>query len=132
MIEEWKDVKGYEGLYMISNLGRIKSLQGCKYRKQERILKQYKKTGGYYQVSLSKNHKSKWFTVHRLVAINFIDNPNNYPQINHIDENKSNNSASNLEWCTAKYNNNYGSLPEKRSIIAKEFKRERNELGQYI
>ena len=107
MKEEWRDIKGYEGKYQVSNLGRVKSLKDRYGNYREKILKpgEYR---GYLQVYLCKENKSKPFKVHRLVALHFIDNPNNYPQINHKDENKTNNSVSNLEWCTAKYNSNYG------------------------
>ena len=102
MKEIWKSIKGYEGLYEVSNFGKIKSL------KKKIILKQFKNTNGYFRVKLWKNKKSKQFLVHKLVAESFILNINNFPFINHIDENKENNCANNLEWCTAKYNCNYG------------------------
>ena len=102
MREEWKDIKGYEGKYQVSNLGRVYSF----YKKD--CLKPGKNTWGYLYVSLSKEGKAKPYTVHKLVALHFIPNPNNYKEINHKDENKENNCASNLEWCNKKYNNNYG------------------------
>ena len=108
--EIWKPIKGYEGLYEVSNFGRIKSLKFGK----ERIIKGSKDKYGYLQVGLSKNNKSKTFKVHRLVAEAFIDNTDNLPQVNHKDENPSNNVVSNLEWCDAKYNCNYGSHREKQ------------------
>lgn len=101
-MEIWKDVAGYEGLYQISNLGRVKGL------KRNKILA-LKDNQGYLKIGLRKpKDKQRFFSVHRLVAIAFIPNPNNYPQINHKDECKTNNCVSNLEWCTAKYNCNYG------------------------
>ena len=114
--EIWKPIEGYEGLYEVSNYGRIKSLKRKVFVKKkniyktvnERILKPNKNTHGYYSLFLSKNGMAKIVTVHSLVANAFISNPNNYPQINHKDEDKSNNNAENLEWCTCKYNINYG------------------------
>ena len=106
-MEIWKDIPGYEGLYKVSNLGRIKSLGNGKTRK-ENILRLTKDKYGYLYITLSENGKLKKFKVHRLVAMAFIPNPNNYTQINHKDENRSNNRVENLEWCTQKYNNNYG------------------------
>lgn len=114
MLEIWKDIKEYEGLYQVSNLGRIRSLD--KYRKGKnntkvfvkgRILKQNKDKDGYLQVNLSKNNKQKTFKSHRLVAMAFLINKNNLPQVNHKDENRQNNCVSNLEWCTEKYNCRY-------------------------
>ena len=102
-MEQWKDII-YEKDYQISNLGRIKSFKWGK----ERILKQSQCMNGYYYVGLSKNGIVKTYQVHRLVAEAFIDNPDNLPQVNHKDENPQNNVVSNLEWCDAKYNNNYG------------------------
>ena len=110
MKEIWKSIKGYEGLYEVSNFGKIKSL------KKKIILKQFKNTNGYFQVELWKNKKGKQFLVHKLVAESFILNINNFPFINHIDENKENNCANNLEWCTAKYNCNYGTRNLRLSI----------------
>ena len=107
--EVWKDIKDYEGLYQVSNMGRIKSLKryeksGSKIRlRNEKILKQ-KNTMGYNYVILSKCNKLKTYRIHRLVAETFISNPQQLPQVNHIDGNKLNNKAKNLEWCTASYN----------------------------
>lgn len=101
-IEVWKDVQGYEGLYQISNLGRVKSLY-----KNTKILMPRLNNRGYQYVMLFKDKKYKHFLVHRLVAQTFIPNPDKLPQVNHIDENKENNCVSNLEWCTNIYNNLY-------------------------
>ncbi len=98
--EIWKDIKDFENLYQISNLGRVKSKKTNKIR--HLIL-----YGNYYTVTLSKNGKSTLKRVHRLVAENFISNPNNYNIVNHIDKNKLNNNISNLEWCTQKENVNH-------------------------
>ena len=102
-VEIWKDISGYEGMYQVSNLGRVKSFKQGK----ERILKPGS-CRGYLLVGLSKNGKMKTYTVHRLIAQAFIPNPNNLPELNHIDEDKTNNKLENLEWCNRKYNNNYG------------------------
>ena len=109
MREEWKDIKGYEGKYQVSNLGRVYSF----YKKN--CLKPGKCKDGYLIVRLYKNGKGKPFYIHKLVALHFIPNPNNFPQINHRDENKSNNCVSNLEWCTRKYNMNYGTITQRVS-----------------
>lgn len=110
--EIWKDIVGYEGLYQISNYGRVKSLGNDKTRK-ERILKPIKSQKGYLRIIFCKKGKTKQFYIHCLVAENFIPNPLNLPQVNHKDENKENNCVYNLEWCDAKYNNNYGTRIEK-------------------
>lgn len=112
--EIWKDIEGYEGLYQVSNFGRIKSLKDNHGNTREKILKLWKEKDGYLQVFLCKNGKGKTCTVHRLVANAFIENPNNLPMINHKDENKTNNCVENLEWCDAKYNNNYGTVIQRR------------------
>lgn len=110
-MEIWKDVKGYEGIYEVSNLGNIKSLRrllphfcGGNRVKSEIILKIKIGKLGYCSLSLSKNNKYKSYLVHRLVCIAFIPNPENKPQVNHIDGNKSNNNAFNLEWVSSKEN----------------------------
>ena len=105
--EIWKDVVGYEGLYQVSNLGRVKSLFRYK-----RILKPIVGVQGYLYVSLY-NKKKKAKRIHQLVAEAFLDNPNNYPCVNHKDENVTNNNVKNLEWCTFKYNCNYGTRLER-------------------
>lgn len=112
MIEEWKDITGFEGLYQVSNLGRVKSLANNKTRK-EKILKEKKNSYGYHRVDLCKKNVVKHYLVHRLVAMAFIDNVNNYNEINHIDENKENNSADNLEWTNHSMNIKHGSGMER-------------------
>ena len=112
-IEEWRDIKGYEGLYQVSNLGKVKSLKDNYGRSRIKILKLKKRKDGYMEINLHKNGTIKTFRVHQLVARAFIDNPNNLKEINHKDENPSNNRVDNLEWCTRKYNNNYGTRVEK-------------------
>lgn len=120
MKELWKDIPNFEGLYQVSNLGRVKSFrQGTKHRwEPDYILKSSLANNGYCQVTLYDNTKRKKFLVHRLVAEAFIPNPDNLPQINHKDEDPTNNAASNLEWCTARYNNAYGTA-RIRSIDSK-------------
>lgn len=114
MTEEWRDIKGFEGLYQVSNLGRVKSLNYNK-TKKEKILKPINNGRGYLYVTLWSNGKSKRFRVHRLVGQTFLDNPNNLPVINHKDENPMNNCVTNLEWCTYQYNNCYGTKLERTS-----------------
>ena len=107
--EIWKDIVGYEGHYQVSNKGRVKSFKQGK----ERILKPSNNGWGYLSVQLFKNGEMKMCKVHRLVAKAFLSNPNNLPQINHKDENPSNNRVENLEWCDSKYNNNYGTRNQR-------------------
>ena len=111
MIEEWRPVVGYEGLYEVSNTGRVRSLdryvKTCygSYRLHKgKVLSPGIRPDGYLVVSL----QYRMFRVHRLVAEAFLPNPDNLPQVNHKDEDKSNNRVDNLEWCDSKYNNNYG------------------------
>lgn len=112
--EEWRDAVGYNGLYQVSNMGRVKSLN-YNHTKQEKILKQGKDKDGYLKVCLFKEGKRKYFTVHRLVANAFLENPNNFRCVNHKDENPSNNYVDNLEWCDVKYNTNYGTCQQRRA-----------------
>ena len=111
---EWKDIAEYEGFYKINNIGEILNVR------TNRLLHQCVRKSGYKQVTLCKVDEDGYRTqrvyrVHRLVAQAFIPNPKNLPQINHKDENKSNNCVDNLEWCTAKYNINYGERNAKVS-----------------
>lgn len=115
MEEIWKDIIGYEGLYQVSNLGRIKALikfnktsklySSIGYYRKEKILKLESCKNGYLRVALYKNKIKKRFLVHRLVAQAFIINSYNKPQVNHKDGNKTNNNINNLEWTTSKENN---------------------------
>ena len=115
MNEEWRPIGGYEGLYEVSNLGRVRSVDRYVKSKGEsywlrkgKMLSPAKDKNGYLKVNLYCNGKCKTINVHRLVAQEFIPNPDNLPQINHKDEDKTNNRVDNLEWCDAKYNINYG------------------------
>lgn len=112
MEEIWKDIKGYEGLYQISNLGRVKSF----HRDSERILKNRNSSGGYQTLILTKNKTSKNFLVHRLVAESFIPNPESKKEVNHIDEDKTNNRVDNLEWMNHIENSMFGTRNERSSI----------------
>lgn len=110
--EQWKDIPGFEGWYQASNQGRIRSVnrlinykkQGCIYLTKGKILSPKTTKTGYLEVVLVKNGVRYNRTVHRLVAITFIDNPNDYPVINHINEIKTDNRVENLEWCTVRQN----------------------------
>lgn len=118
MQEIWKDIQGYEGLYKISNLGNVKSMNYAR-RGYAKILTPKKNNCGRLWVELTNCGNKKQFLIHRLVAMAFIPNPNNYPQINHIDENPQNNKVENLEWCTREYNIEYyleRHNPKKREV----------------
>ena len=111
MTEIWKDIQGYEGFYQISNLGNVKSLErvvdkgnGILQHRKERIMNKRESVDGYYIAKLNVNKKSKSIAIHILVARHFIDNPNNYPEVNHKDCNRKNNQVDNLEWCTHQQN----------------------------
>ena len=123
MEEIWKDIKGYEGLYQVSNLGRVKSLErtvrGCSNSTRvlnEKILKPQLKKNGYYYVSLWYDRKEYSETVHRLVAMAFLPNPDNLPFINHKSEIRTQNNVENLEWCSVQYNSVYGHAREKQQM----------------
>ena len=126
-VEEWRPVKGYEGLYEVSNLGRVRSLDRYypdmitlpngaigPYVRKGKIMKPFVLPTGYVHICL-RNLKGKSKLLHRLVAEAFVPNPNNLPEVNHKDEDKTNNMASNLEWCDSKYNSNYGTGIERSS-----------------
>ena len=123
MEETWRDIKGFEGFYQISNFGNVKSYNkrvknGNGYAiKKGKVIKNNLTTSGYYSVHLyDECGKRIPKMIHRLVAEHFLPNPNNYPQVNHKDENKLNNHIDNLEWCTEKYNSNYGKHHIKLSL----------------
>lgn len=109
MEEIWKDIEGYEGLYMVSSLGRVKSLDridGRGWNIKGKILKQTLDKKGYLNVGLSKNNNRTLYKVHRLVAETFIPNPDNKPEIDHISTLKTDNMVENLRWVTTKENSN--------------------------
>ena len=114
--EVWKDVVGYEGLYKVSDRGNVFSVERISLNGRKIggiILKPKYNRAGYLRVNLCKNGKVKSKLIHRLVTEAFIPNPKKLPQVNHKDENPSNNELSNLEWCDARYNNTYGTRIEK-------------------
>ena len=109
-MEEWKEIPGYEGLYEVSNMGNVRNVR------RNKLLRLLKTNNRYIRISLCKNGIKTGLTVHRLVAEAFLPNPDNLPEVNHKDEDKTNNRVENLEWCNHKYNMNYGT----RNIRAKE------------
>lgn len=111
MEELWKDIEGFEGLYQISTNGRVRGFV----RVKGKILSPHKNEDGYLQIRLHKDGKKYSKYVHRLVAMAFIPNPKNLPEVNHKDENKRNNSVNNLEWCTHEYNITYGTCQKRSS-----------------
>jgi len=113
MIEIWKDVTGYEGLYQVSDQGNVRSRR--RPGSSGGILKPGVDGKGYLQVKLCRKGKRRNILIHRLVAKAFIPNPLNLPVINHKDENPKNNVVDNLEWCTVKYNTNYGTCQARKS-----------------
>lgn len=139
--EIWKPVKGYEGKYEVSNLGRIKSLDRiihCKNGVDRNVLgelKKQQKRNGYLFTTLYKNGESKFIYIHRMVADAFLDNPYEYPCINHKDEVKTNNRADNLEWCSYSYNSTYGHARDRveeahrKTVIQMDL--EENEIKRY-
>ena len=117
MGEEWREVYGFDILVEISNDGRIRTKykRGKGYQKEYRLLHPLDNGNGYLRIVLPRNGQDKTVYIHRLVAEYFLQNPFGYSEINHKDENKSNNSVNNLEWCEHKYNANYGTAIERRA-----------------
>ena len=136
-IEIWKDIKGYEGYYQVSNLGRVRSLD--RYRTGKRGAKTFckgivmvlaKGKNGYLTISLRKERNVKKTLVHRLVGIAFIPNEKNLPCIDHIDGDRGNNRVENLRWCTTKENMNYELVRKNISIVQKSSERCRQHLKE--
>ena len=126
-MEYWKDVKGYEGFYQVSDCGKVKSLErdvffpnGTIHRIKGKILVPGLNKDGYACVNLYKNGKGKNIKVHRLVAEAFLQNTENKPQVNHKNEVKTDNFVENLEWCDNKYNANYGTRTQRQKQTFKD------------
>ena len=122
MTEIWRPIEGYENLYEVSNLGRVRSLErtvirknGVKRKVSEKILKPGTQQNGYLMVTLHKNGVRRSFYLHRLVLTAFNPNSDKKLQVNHLSEDKTDNSVENLEWCTAKENSNYGTRTKRAS-----------------
>ena len=145
--ELWRDIKDYKDLYQGSNLGRVRSLDrwvkcpnGSVRFYKGRILKPGTNKDGYLQIDLCKNNKSKTFRVNRLVAEAFLEIPEElrhlkgtrYLQVNHKDEDKTNNNVENLEWCSAKYNTNYGTAIKRRSLKKKKSILQYTMKGEFV
>lgn len=125
-MEMWKAIPGYEGLYEVSNTGKVRSL----FRYKKELVTSPNKGNGYVYAQLFKDGKGKNFAVHRLVAMCFCENPENKPFVNHKDETRTNNHAENLEWVTHKENCNYGTAIERRTKHFDYSKRKINNAGQ--
>ena len=125
--EVWRPIPNYEGFYEVSNMGKVRSVY--RYR---RVLKPMISNTGYERVDLFKNRRREQFSVHRLVAMAFIDNPNAKPFVNHKDEHKLNNSADNLEWVTHVENCRYGTAITRRTEHLDYSKRRINNAGQIL
>ena len=121
MNEEWRPIEGYEGLYEVSSYGRVRSVDRYVKSKGEsywlrkgKMLSPAKDKNGYLKVNLSCNGKNNIIRVHRLIAQSFLPNPDNLPEVNHKDEDKTNNNVDNLEWCDRSYNISYGTRTERQ------------------
>lgn len=125
MMEQWKDVVGYDGLYEVSNLGRIRN------SKRKTLVTPFKNERGYLRCELWKNNRRKRYRVHRIVANAWIPKIDGKTHINHINEVKTDNRVENLEWCTQAYNNSYGThnLRVKRTWIKKSVSYQLKERG---
>lgn len=135
--EVWKDVKGYEGFYKVSNMGRVKSLErevlysnGRIHKYGEKILSTFANKKGYVTVCLCKNGVCEVKRLHQVVISAFYDRPHGMNSINHKDENKANNRLDNLEYCTSKYNSNYGTRTERYRAKVINDKRRSKKISQ--
>lgn len=138
MEEVWKDIEGYEGRYQVSNLGRVRSLslgKIAKFRREHegRVLKPYLTRYGYYLVDLYyETKKKRHYLVHRLVAQAFIPNPDNLPQINHKNEQKTDNRVENLEWCSLVYNLTYNDRQKRVGVTQGKLVEQIDENGNIV
>lgn len=135
-MEKWKDIVGYEGIYEVSNKGRVRRLFKGTKGTLDRIVKGQTSPHGYHRVQLTFNGKIKYLFAHRLAALSFIDNPENKPFVNHIDGNKLNNNIENLEWVTGKENNIHAikmglSTPSVKRAGKKAHKLNKRKINQY-
>ena len=142
-MEIFRDIEGYEGLYQVSNYGNVKSLN-YRHTGENRIMKPTTDKGGYLCINLHKNGSFKNYKVHRLVASAFIPNSDNLPQVNHKDECKTNNTIvlnsdgslnqeeTNLEWCTHKYNQNYGTRNKRMAETLKDILVNRPDISVHV
>lgn len=140
--EVWKDIAGYEGYYQVSNFGNVRSLDredirnnGVKRNLKGKLMNPRLDKDGYIVINFCKEGIKKTHKIHRLVAIAFLPNPSNLPEVNHKDEDKKNNYVNNLEWCSTKYNINYGSRNErsaqKRRKKVNQFSKEGNLINTF-
>lgn len=130
MAETWKDVAGYEGLYQVSDRGNVRSRR--RRGSSGGVLKPKVNRDGYLYIVLYREGEWKPILIHRLVAQTFIPNPLNLPQVNHKDEDKTNNAANNLEWCTVKYNSNYGTCQARKAAKCSKVVLQYDKEGNFV
>lgn len=136
-MEIWKDIKGYEGLYQVSNIGRVKSLPRTSRNKYNtyqiggRVLKSIVDRTGYLHVVLQFNGNKRFSLIHRLVAETFLLPEVGKTEVNHKDENKTNNCVDNLEWCSRTYNMNYGSRPNVHAKRVMQFTKDNKYITSF-